>query len=127
MTARPDAGTGRDTRDHVAAGRHASTTNDQHQGGPVKHTFSADEVRALLYAAYVHGRHQADVNELHATWAEKREPRLTREQRVAARLDEMDRAARHRAAREGRPYRIHPGGPVDWETGRPVGHLEVAA
>jgi hypothetical protein len=42
----------------------------------------------------------------------------------------MDHAARAQAAREGRPYRLYPGGGlgVDWETGRPVRHLsEVAA
>ncbi|WP_430497864.1 hypothetical protein ACQRWP_23835 [Micromonospora trifolii] len=89
--------------------------------------YDADQVHALIFAAYVRGRYDADVNELHGTWAEHREPRATREQRVQARLDEMDRAARARAEREGRPYRIYPGGPVDFETGRPVRRLETAA
>ncbi|WP_326564532.1 hypothetical protein [Micromonospora peucetia] len=83
-------------------------------------TYSANEVHALLYAAYVRGRYDADINDLHGTWAEHDEPRATREQRVQARLDEMDRTARLAALRAGRPYRIHPGGHVDWETGRPI-------
>jgi hypothetical protein len=88
-------------------------------------TYSANEVHALLYAAYLRGRYDADINDLHGTWTEMAEPRATREQRVTARLDEMDRAARARAARDGRPYRIHPGGPVDWETGRPIRNQQL--
>lgn len=83
-------------------------------------TYTADEVHALLYAAYVRGRYDADINELRGTWAEHDEPHATREQRVQQRLAEMEQTARARAAREGRPYRPHPGGPVDFETGRPV-------
>ncbi|ATO14668.1 hypothetical protein CO540_13215 [Micromonospora sp. WMMA2032] len=91
-------------------------------------TYTADEVHALLYAAYIRGRYDADINELRGTWAEHDEPRATREQRVAQRLAEMDDAARVRAAREGRPYRLYTGGPVDWETGRPIcNHLRSAA
>ena len=90
-------------------------------------TYTAAEVHTLLYAAYARGRYDADINELRGTWVEMAEPRATREQRVQARLDEMDRDARARAAREGRPYRIYQGGPVDFETGKPARHLEVAA
>lgn len=85
------------------------------------------EVHALLYSAYILGRYDADLNDLHGTWAEHREPRATREQRVAARLEEMDQAARRDARRNGRPYRIHPGGPVDWHTGQPVQQLGASA
>lgn len=92
------------------------------------HTYTDEQLLDLVLDAYTRGRHDADVNELHATWAEHDEPRATREQRVTARLDQMDRDARARAEREGRPYRIYRGGPVDWQTGRPVRHLvEVAA
>ncbi|MBQ1064501.1 hypothetical protein [Micromonospora sp. C41] len=38
----------------------------------------------------------------------------------------VDQRATERAARQPRPD-DHPGGAVDWETGRPVRHLEVAA
>ncbi|MGK5737253.1 hypothetical protein [Micromonospora sp. URMC 103] len=86
----------------------------------MKTTYTAAEVHALLYAAYVRGRYDADINDLHGTWTEMAEPRATREMRVAQRLAEMEAAGRARAARDGRPYRIHPGGPVDWETGRPT-------
>lgn len=86
----------------------------------MRDTYTAAEVHTLLYAAYNRGRYDADINELRGTWAEHDEPRATREQRVARRLAEMDATARARAARDGRPYRIYPGGPVDWETGRPV-------
>ena len=90
-------------------------------------TYSANEVHALLYTAYLRGRYDADINDVRGTWAEHDEPKATREQRVTARLEQMDRDARARAAREGRPYRIYLGGEVDFETGRPVRHLEVAA
>jgi hypothetical protein len=90
-------------------------------------TYSADEVHALIFAAYERGRYDADVNELHGTWLEYAEPRAAREQRVRARLAEMDRAAEVAAARAGRPYRIYRGGPVDWDTGESVRHLGIAA
>lgn len=89
--------------------------------------WTGEQVLELVSAAYLRGRFDTDINELRGTWVEMAEPRATREQRVAARLAEMDTKARIRAAREGRPYRIYRGGPVDWETGWPVRHLEVAA
>jgi hypothetical protein len=94
----------------------------------MRQTYTANEVRALLYTAYIHGRHEADINELQAIWAEKREPRLTRERRVAARIAEMEAAAARINAELGRPpgyeYR---GGPVVWATGAPLVELGVAA
>lgn len=97
----------------------------------MRQTYTANEVHALLFAAYSRGRFDADINDLRGTWAEHDEPRATHEQRVAARLEEMDLAARAQAAREGRPYRLYPGGGlgVDWETGRPIRneHLRSAA
>ncbi|WP_320069627.1 hypothetical protein [Micromonospora sp. RTGN7] len=90
-------------------------------------TYSTTEVHTLLYTAYLRGRYDADINDLRGTWAEMAEPRATREQRVQARLDDMDQVARLAALRADRPYRIYPGGPVDWETGRPVRHLGAVA
>jgi hypothetical protein len=84
--------------------------------------YTADQVLGLTLAAYERGRFDAEVNELHATWAEYDEPQLTREQRVAARTAEMKRSADRVAAELGRPagYRYR-GGPVDWQTGMPLG------
>ena len=91
-------------------------------------TYTADEVHALLYAAYERGRYDADINDLRGTWAEMDEPKATREQRVQARMAEMEAAGRRRAEYEGRPYREYRGGPVDWETGATIPHeLRVAA
>ncbi|MFG3702406.1 hypothetical protein ACGF5C_31665 [Micromonospora sp. NPDC047620] len=92
-----------------------------------KLTFTAEEAFELAWTAYLRGRYDADINEVRGTWTEMAEPRATREQRVARRMAEMDTAARARAEREGRPYRIYRGGPVDWETGRPVRELRAAA
>ncbi|WP_431926933.1 hypothetical protein [Micromonospora wenchangensis] len=78
--------------------------------------YTASDLLAVATAAYLRGRYDADINDLRGTWAEMAEPRATREQRVAARLAEMDHTARIRAAREGRPYRIYRGGPVTWDT-----------
>ncbi|MFG1898709.1 hypothetical protein ACGFIP_32345 [Micromonospora zamorensis] len=80
--------------------------------------FTAAQVLAIASEAYLRGRYDADIHDLHGTWAEHQEPRATREQRVTARLEDMDRRARAQAAREGHPYRIYRGGPVDWETDR---------
>lgn len=81
------------------------------------------QVAYLIALAYQTGRIHAaaeDMAEIAGCWEELAQPGPTREERVAARLAEMDRTARIRAAREGRPYRIHEGGPVDWETGAPL-------
>jgi len=90
-----------------------------------QHTFTREQAAYLVALAYHTGRLHAaaeDLAEVAACWAEYAQPRPTREQRIAARMAEMDQAARQAAARAGRPYRIHPGGPVDWETGRPATH-----
>lgn len=139
MTARPDTGTGRDTRAHVAAGRHATTTTTNRgdlmtsttptAGGilaaaaalqdPNRQTFTRAEVAYLMHLAYLSGgtaREQGDINELFHTWATHPHQRLTAEQRIAARLAEM--------AAAGGDYR---GGEVDWETGRPVRRLGAVA
>lgn len=82
--------------------------------------YTAEEVLAIASAAYLRGRYDRDVNDLRGTWTEHAEPRATRDRLIADRLAEMDRAGRARAEREGRPYRPHPGGPVDWDTGAPI-------
>ncbi|WP_200214960.1 hypothetical protein [Micromonospora coerulea] len=92
-------------------------------------TYSGEQVAYLMHLAYDSGRtatHLDDIAATHANFAGQNW-RLTYEQWVAAQLDEMDRAARARAEREGRPYRPHPGGAVDWETGQPIQRLEIAA
>lgn len=136
MTARPDTGTGRDTRAHVAAGHHTNTTTrgdlmtsttptaggilaaaDALQG-PQK-TFTREQVAYLMHLAYDAGRtatYLDDVAELHANWARQRDPRPAAEQRIAQRAADM--------AEQGGDYR---GGPVDWETGKPVRHLGAVA
>lgn len=91
----------------------------------MRDTYIAAEVRALLYAAYIHGRHDADLNELRATWVEKREPRITRERRVAGRIADMEQAAARQPWNTWRGQ--YPGGSVDFETGRPVRRLGVVA
>ncbi|MFE0532037.1 hypothetical protein ACFW0V_30990 [Micromonospora parva] len=82
--------------------------------------YTAEQVLAIAADAYARGRYDRDLNELHGTWTQMAEPVATREERVDARLAEMEQHARAQAQREGRPYRIHPGGPVDWETGAPT-------
>lgn len=114
------------TTQPTAGGILAATTamQDPHR------TYDRDEVAYLMHLAYEAGRLHAaaeDHAEVAACWAEFAQPTPTREQRVADRLADMDRVARMQALRQDRPYRIHPGGPVDWATGRPVRHLEVAA
>ncbi|MGN9802041.1 hypothetical protein [Micromonospora sp. L32] len=91
--------------------------------GP-QQTFTREQVAYLMHLAYESGRtatYLEDVAELHATWARNPIHRPTAEQRYQERMAEMDALGQARAAAEGRPYRIHPGGPVDWETGRPLG------
>lgn len=88
-------------------------------------TFTADEVYTLLAHYYLRGRHDADINELRATWAEQ-EPLLTRERRVAARIAVMEAAAARQPWNTWRGQ--YPGGHVDFETGRPIrNHLRSAA
>ncbi|WFE45011.1 hypothetical protein [Verrucosispora sp. WMMD1129] len=88
---------------------------------------NADRLEQAVVLAFEHGRayERAELAEMESTWRPL--ARSTYEQKVAERMAEMDRAARDRAAHDGRPYRLHPGGPVEWETGRPVRGLGVAA
>lgn len=93
-------------------------------------TYTRDQVAYLMHLAYLSGRTTRaldDLAELHGTWAEHREPRITREQRVAERIADMEQAARRAAHLEGRAHHDHPGGPVDWHTGQPVQQLGAAA
>ncbi|MDM4721136.1 hypothetical protein QTQ03_16585 [Micromonospora sp. WMMA1363] len=97
---------------------------------PNRDTFSRAEVAYLMHLAYDSGRTATRVDDIAHTvccWDDRPLLRRTYEQRVAGELTDMDRAARAQAGREGRPYRVHPGGPVDFDTGRPVRHLGVAA
>lgn len=92
--------------------------------------FTAGQVAYLLHLAYESGRVSAageDMAEVVACWLEHANPVQIRTDRVAARIAEMEQSARDRAEREGRIYRPYRGGPVDWETGRPVREMAVAA
>lgn len=86
-----------------------------------------EQLQHAVALAFEQGRRyeRAELAQLDTTWPPL--ARRTWEQGVAQRMAEMDSAARARAAREGRPYRPHPGGPVDWETGQPLRRLEIAA
>ena len=138
MTARPDTGTGRDTRAHVAAGHRTTTTttrgdlmnrNTPTAGGilaaagalqdPTRQTFTRAEVAYLMRLAYDSGRtatYLDDIAELHAGWARHPQHRVSAEQRYEQRLADMG----------GRDV-TYRGGPVDFETGRPVRHLGAVA
>lgn len=88
-----------------------------------------EEVAVLMLLAFRSGQEatmSAEMAELICLHMDRATVRETYEQAVARRLAEMDAAGRARARREGRPYRVHPGGPVDWHTGRPIRHLAVA-
>jgi len=88
-----------------------------------RESFDRNEVAYLLQLAYTSGstdREVADVAELHATWERHGVRPLTPEERYAARMDEMAKAAAAAAEAAERPYNEHPGGPVDWHTGEPV-------
>jgi len=64
--------------------------------------------------------------ELEAAW--RPVGRKSHAQRVAERVAEMEQHAARMAERLGRPAGyVYRGGPVDWETGRPVQRLGVAA
>lgn len=85
--------------------------------------FTANQVAYLIALAYDTGRRHAAAEDIAATvgcWSEYANPAQARGARIAAELAGMDDLARRRAEREGRPYRLHPGGPVDWDTGLPA-------
>lgn len=86
--------------------------------------YTAAEVLQIALSAYRRGRFDGDVLELRASWEQHEEPHLTREQRIAIRLAEMESRHAEQNRRLGRPdgYRYR-GGPVDWETGLPAGSL----
>lgn len=105
MTYKPDPGT-------TLAATEAMRTQD---------TFTRDQVAYLIAVAYQVGRQHTltqDLAETIACWDEHATPPQTREQRIAARMAHYERTSG--------PARYH-GGPVDWNTGQPVRHLEVAA
>lgn len=93
-------------------------------------TFTRSQVAYLLHLAFESGiRYQGTFaeGEMLAGWTAHHDTPPSRKERIAAELATVDHRARIRAERQGRPYRIHPGGPVDWETGRPIRRLETAA
>lgn len=84
-------------------------------------TFTRDQVAYLIAVAYEVGRRHTlaeDLAETVACWDEHATPAQTREQRIAARMANYEQISG--------PGRYH-GGAVDWETGLPLRHLEVAA
>ncbi|MEU4570804.1 hypothetical protein [Micromonospora sp. NPDC023956] len=94
-------------------------------------TFTRDQVAYLMHLAYDSGRtahHLEDVARLHCTGIDNAFLRRTHEQRVADEIADMTARAERLHADMGRPpgyeYR---GGPVDWDTGRPVRHLGAVA
>lgn len=92
--------------------------------------YTSAQVAYLIHLAYSSGRAAAageDLAETVACWAEHPLPRITRAARIAQRIADMEAAARRWAEQAGRTYRPHLGGPVDWETGRPIREMEVAA
>ncbi|MEU7677923.1 hypothetical protein AB0C42_24285 [Micromonospora taraxaci] len=91
--------------------------------GP-QQTFTREQVAELLQLAYDSGRtarYVADVAELHADWARHPQQRPTADERYAERMALFAACAAQVNADLGRPpgYEYH-GGPVDWETGRPL-------
>lgn len=92
-------------------------------GAPVR-TYTDAQAAYVAHLAHESGRTSAYLDglaELHAGWARSRWRRRYAEL-VADRLAADDAAAAGINARLGRPagYR-YDGGPVDWETGRPLG------
>ncbi|GIE79073.1 hypothetical protein Aph02nite_50230 [Actinoplanes philippinensis] len=93
-------------------------------------TFTREQVAYLIDLAFESGlrfRAAYAEGEMLASWARHHGAPPTRAERIAAELAAVDRAARLRAEREGRPYRVYRGGPVDWETGAPVRQLGAVA
>lgn len=84
-------------------------------------TFTRAQAAYLIALAYETGRRQRlaeGLAETTACWAEHPTPQQVREQRVADRLAAMERYS-------GPP--TYQGGPVDWDTGRPLRGPEVSA
>ncbi|MFE7868818.1 hypothetical protein ACFUYE_00500 [Micromonospora humida] len=95
---------------------------------PTRETYTREQVAYLMRLAYDSGRtatHLADVARIHCASVDSGWTRKTYEQRVAEETAEM---AAHAASQPWNTWGgSYPGGPVDWETGRPARHLEVAA
>ncbi|WP_422744283.1 hypothetical protein ACN27B_08545 [Micromonospora sp. WMMD754] len=88
---------------------------------PTRQTFTRAEVAYLMRLAYDSGRtatYLGDLAQQHCTWLDNATARRTYEQRIADELADIE-------AQYGPPR--YGGGPVDYETGRPMRHLEVAA
>lgn len=93
-------------------------------------TFTREQVAYLVSLAFESGIRFASTHaqgEMLSSWAQHHAAPPTRAERIAAELAAADRGARLRAEREGRPYRIYRGGPVEWETGAPVRQLGAVA
>jgi hypothetical protein len=98
---------------------------------PARQTFTREQVAYLLRLAYDSGRTAAyvgDLAELHADWARHPLQQVTAVERYADRMAEFEIAAMKVNAALGRPpgYR-YDGGPVDFETGRPLQSMRVDA
>lgn len=106
MTYQPDAGTTLAAVDAINSGQQ---------------TFTRAQVAYLMHLTFLSGIEHArtfGTAILIAGWDINTTPRRTRDLLIAERLAEYERTAG--------PAR-YTGGPVDWETGQPVRHLEVAA
>ncbi|BEL09192.1 hypothetical protein Q0Z83_073830 [Actinoplanes sichuanensis] len=92
--------------------------------------FTREQVAYLVALAFESGIRFASTyaqGEMLASWAAHHVAPPTRQERIAAELAAVDRAARTRAEREGRPYRLYRGGAVDWETGASIRRLGAVA
>lgn len=93
--------------------------------------FTRAQAAYLMRIAYDAGRtarYREDLAELHSTWDGSTWRHKTNEQMVAERLSGYAQAGERINIRLGRPAGYtHPGGPVDWNTGRPVRHLTGVA
>lgn len=94
-------------------------------------TYTRAQVAYLMRIAYDAGRtarQREDLAELHTVWDDKAWRRKTHEQIIAERLHDYAQAGERINTRLGRPAGYtHPGGPVDWNTGRPIRHLTGVA
>lgn len=84
-------------------------------------TWTDLEVAVLIRLAYSSGRTDScreDLAELFTVWEDHVEIRTTYERVVAARIESMRTVA-------GRARPDHPGGAVDWQSGRPLRHLHL--
>jgi hypothetical protein len=90
-------------------------------------TFTGEQVAYLMHLAYDAGRTATildDLAQVHASFA-AHSWRQTYEQWVTAQIAAMEATADRQPWNTWRGQ--YPGGPVDWETGRPLHRLEIAA